>query len=82
MISTTKEVIDFTEKAETVWLVLYPEWGALKLDPEKVWPGRVRSVEVYRPGRDKRIEVWKIELEKEEDRKLTSQAKKVHSYQL
>ena len=64
MISTIKEVMEFTEKAESVWLVLYPEWGALKLDPENVWPSRVRSIEVYKPGRDKRIEVWKIEMKR------------------
>lgn len=38
----------------------------MNLDPEGVWPGKVKNVEIYKPGRDKRIEVWKISLERDE----------------
>lgn len=62
MISSIQEVIDLTQTSERVWLVLYPGWGSLKLDPEAVWPGRVKNVQVFTPGRDKRVEVWKIAL--------------------
>jgi hypothetical protein len=36
--------------------------GSLKLDPRGVWARRVQKVEVFGPGRDGRIEVWRIEL--------------------
>lgn len=62
MISSNKELINLTEKIQYVWLVFYPDWRSWKLDPEETWPGRVKNVQTYRPGRDKRIEVWKIEL--------------------
>jgi hypothetical protein len=62
MISTTQEVIDLAQSAKSVWLVFYPEWRTWQLNPETVWPERVKSVEVYKPGRDKRVEVWEIDL--------------------
>ncbi|MBW2662028.1 MAG: hypothetical protein JRD93_08605 [Deltaproteobacteria bacterium] len=62
LLSTTEELIEFTQKADKVWLVVLGKNDSLKLDPEMVWPGRIKNVEVFTPGRDKRIEVWKIEL--------------------
>jgi hypothetical protein len=64
MISTTREIMDETQHAETIWLILYPKWNSLKIDPYAIWPGRVKNVEVFTPGRDGRIEVWRVELEK------------------
>lgn len=62
LLSTIEELIEFTKKADNVWLVVLGKNDSLKLDPEMVWPGRVQDVEVFRPGRDERIEVWRIEL--------------------
>lgn len=60
LLSTFDDMKEYTQKAKSVWLVLYPGWGSL--DPVALWPGRVKSVDVCKPGADKRIEVWKIEL--------------------
>jgi hypothetical protein len=66
IVSTPGELAGITEQARFVWLLLYPKWRGMEdVDPEAVWPGRVKSVEVFTPGRDKRIEVWKIELGKQ-----------------
>ena len=63
LLSTIEEVIEYTQNADTVWLlVLGLRADPLRLDPEVAWPGRVQNVVVYRPGRDERIEVWRIEL--------------------
>ena len=62
MISSIPEVPHLARNSERVWLALYPGWGSLKLDPESVWPGRIKNVQVFTPGRDKRVEIWKIEL--------------------
>lgn len=62
MLSSNREILDLTKKSSRVWLALYPGWGSLKLDPEALWPGRIRDIQVYKPGRDKRAEIWKIEL--------------------
>ncbi len=62
MISSIPEVIDLARNSKRVWLALYPGWGSLKLDPESVWPGQVKDVQVFIPGRDRRVEVWKIEI--------------------
>jgi len=60
LLNTIEDVKDYTQNAESVWLLLYPGWGSL--DPDAIWCGRVRKVEVYKPGRDRRVEVWKIQL--------------------
>jgi hypothetical protein len=60
MLSTFQDLAEYTQGAQTVWLVFYPGWESL--EPSAVWPGRVLSVEVHKPGIDKRIEVWRIEL--------------------
>jgi hypothetical protein len=60
MISSAAEVVEHTQKAESVWVVFYPAW--ISFDPEAWWPGRVQSVETFVPGRDERIEVWRISL--------------------
>jgi len=62
MLSNIEGIKDFTRDTESVWLVTYPKWGSLRVEPEEIWPGRVRKVEIYKPGRDKRIEVKKIEI--------------------
>jgi hypothetical protein len=62
LLSTIEEVADYTRGSERVWLVVKGKSIGHRLDPEAVWPGRVKDVQVYGPGRDGRIEVWRIDL--------------------
>jgi hypothetical protein len=63
MLSTLQDVIEYTKNANTVWLAISTKSNAYKLEPELLWPGRVQSVRIFKPGLDKRIEVWKIDLD-------------------
>jgi hypothetical protein len=63
LLSTFEDVAEYGQKADSVWLVVLDhENDELRVDPRTLWPGRVRDVEIFTPGRDKRIQVWKIDL--------------------
>lgn len=58
LLGTNEEVMEHTQHAEEIWLVSHAGWDSL--DPKALWPDRALRMEVFRPGLDKRIEVWRI----------------------
>lgn len=63
LLSHAEDLIEYTKDADIIWLVsLKDERDPLRIFPEMLWPNYVKSVDVFAPGRDKRIEVWKISL--------------------
>jgi hypothetical protein len=62
LLSSFDAVAKYAQKTGRVWLILRSAGDPLQLDPERLWPGRVKGVEVYSPGRDGRIEVRRIDL--------------------
>jgi hypothetical protein len=62
IVSTVEDLIEYTRGADRVWLILKSEEDSLEPEPESWWPGRVENVETYRPGRDGRSVVWRVDL--------------------
>jgi hypothetical protein len=60
LLSTNEEVIEHAKEADHVWLISYPGWDSL--DPKALWRDRVQRIDIFKPGLDKRIEVWRIQL--------------------
>ena len=65
LLGTIEDVVDYTRRTDTVWLMTRGRGDAAIFDPKIFWPARVLNVEVFIPGRDKRIEVWRIDLRSE-----------------
>jgi hypothetical protein len=62
ILSTPEDVRRYAENSDTVWLIIRSDVGDDLADlPERVWPGR-HTVTVYKPGRDDRIEVWRVDV--------------------
>jgi hypothetical protein len=65
MLGSNNQIIEYARNAERLWLVVLDHEGdSLRIDPQALWPGGVEKMEIFRPERDKRIEIWKIELRK------------------
>ena len=62
LLNSYEDFVKYIDGADKVWLVLYGGEDALKVDPENLWFDRIKSIQKFRPGRDNRIEVWKIVL--------------------
>ena len=65
LLSGIEDVIEYTQNADRVWLIALGV-ESLELDPERLWPRRVKNVEVYTPGRDGRIAVRRVDLKRAE----------------
>jgi hypothetical protein len=64
LLSTSDDVMEYTFDADTVWLIVLDEVNSEYLDPDLLWPDRIKSLESFKPGYDKRIKVLRIDLKK------------------
>jgi hypothetical protein len=62
ILSSVEDIIGYTRETTRVWLILKVEDDSLQPDPQRWWPGRVKAVETFVPGRDGRAAVMRIDL--------------------
>jgi hypothetical protein len=62
LLSTKKDLVEYSQKSNEIWLIVLDRYDPFLLVPEELWPQRFLSLKIFSVGIDKHVQAWKIRL--------------------